>query len=215
MIQLHHVPWPEAVYVASFLARSAIRSSYAARNRRNVCASNHTDLLDSLVFGLMFAAESFVPMSYVIALCLLGHAGPLSLADVATVPAWASAAAAALQVPFLWLLWRSLADLGLNWSVVLRVREGHSLVTSGVYAAVRHPMYAAIWLSSLTQPLLVRNWVAGWTVVPAMAAMWLVRWNKEEAMMRKQFGKEYEDYCSRTPALIPSGLIGPSKRHTN
>eukprot|EP00727_Mastigamoeba_balamuthi_P008358 m51a1_g4144 putative isoprenylcysteine carboxyl methyltransferase (212) ;mRNA; r:226108-226743 len=207
-------PWPEAVYVVSFLSMTAIRSPYAARNRRNVSVSSRTDLMDSLVLGLMFATEMILPMTYVFALCLLGHTGPLSFADIA-VPAWASAAAAALQVPFLWLFWRSHADLGLNWSAVLRVREGHSLVTSGVYAAVRHPMYAAIWLAALTQPLLVRNWIAGGAVVPAMAAMWLVRRPKEEAMMLEQFGKEYDDYCSCTPALIPSGLIGPSKRHTN
>jgi protein-S-isoprenylcysteine O-methyltransferase Ste14 len=37
-----------------------------------------------------------------------------------------------------WLFWRSHADLGRNWSPSLELREGHELVTEGVYRYVRH-----------------------------------------------------------------------------
>ena len=40
----------------------------------------------------------------------------------------------------LWLFWRSHSDLGLNWSVSLEIRQGHELVTHGVYRHIRHPM---------------------------------------------------------------------------
>ena len=46
----------------------------------------------------------------------------------------------------LWLFHRTHKDLGRNWSVSLDLRESHTLVTTGVYAVVRHPMYAGFWL---------------------------------------------------------------------
>jgi protein-S-isoprenylcysteine O-methyltransferase Ste14 len=37
--------------------------------------------------------------------------------------------------------------------------------------AVRHPMYAAIWLWAVAQGMLLANWLAGWSIVPVFAAM--------------------------------------------
>ncbi|NOT29051.1 MAG: isoprenylcysteine carboxylmethyltransferase family protein [Planctomycetes bacterium] len=54
---------------------------------------------------------------------------------------------------------RSHADLGTNWSITLEVREQHTLVTRGVYARVRHPMYTALLLYALGQWLVVPNWL--------------------------------------------------------
>ena len=57
-----------------------------------------------------------------------------------------------------WLFWRSHADLGRNWSVHVRVREGHTLVTSGVYSWIRHPMYAALLLAAAGLISVLHNW---------------------------------------------------------
>jgi protein-S-isoprenylcysteine O-methyltransferase Ste14 len=49
----------------------------------------------------------------------------------------------------LWLFHRTHRDLGQNWSVSLDLRERHTLVTTGVYARVRHPKsccYPIGWL---------------------------------------------------------------------
>ena len=85
----------------------------------------------------------------------------------------------------------------------LEVRDEHELVTGGVYARIRHPMYAAIWISALTQPLLIHNWVAGFLVVPAFAAMWLIRVPNEEALMRQRFGDAWDAYCAQAGQLLP------------
>ncbi|MGC4251382.1 MAG: isoprenylcysteine carboxylmethyltransferase family protein [Sphingobium sp.] len=60
----------------------------------------------------------------------------------------------------------------------------------GIYARIRHPMYAAIWISTLAQPLLIHNWIAGALVVPAFTAMWFLRTPREEVMMRERFGAQ-------------------------
>ncbi|KQW28673.1 hypothetical protein ASE36_09230 [Rhizobium sp. Root274] len=104
---------------------------------------------------------------------------------------------------FLWLFRRSHKDLGRNWSVTLEVREGHQLVTRGVYAHMRHPMYASFILWGLTQALLIPNWIAGLSGLAAVLALYAVRQSREEAMMRQTFGTEYEAYCERTKRLIP------------
>jgi len=104
---------------------------------------------------------------------------------------------------FLWLFRRSHKDLGRNWSVTLEVREGHQLVTQGVYAFVRHPMYASFFLWGIAQALLIPNWIAGLAGLTAVAALYAVRQENEEAMMRETFGAQYDAYCQRTRRLIP------------
>lgn len=106
-------------------------------------------------------------------------------------------------VAFLWLFRRSHKDLGKNWSVTLEVREGHQLVTQGVYAHVRHPMYASFLLWGVTQALLIPNWIAGFAGLAAVLALYAVRQSREEAMMRDTFGTEYDAYSARTKRLIP------------
>lgn len=104
---------------------------------------------------------------------------------------------------FLWLFRRSHKDLGANWSVTLEVREDHRLVTRGVYAQVRHPMYASFFLWGIAQALLIPNWIAGLAGFAAVLALYIARQSREEAMMYSTFGAEYEAYSARTKRLVP------------
>lgn len=101
------------------------------------------------------------------------------------------------------LFWRSHADLGSNWSITLELWKGHALVRHGVYRHIRHPMYAAIWLFSFSQALLLENWLAGWSAIVAFAPMYFFRVPKEEEMMCERFGAAYVDYMRQTGRLWP------------
>lgn len=103
----------------------------------------------------------------------------------------------------LWLFRRAHRDLGANWSVSLEVRHGHTLVTSGVYAHIRHPMYAAFFAQALAQCLLLSNWIAGPAYLAAFTLMFGLRVGPEERMMRDTFGSSYAQYVSRSKRLIP------------
>lgn len=116
---------------------------------------------------------------------------------------WAGQTGVAMSAMTAWLFWRSHRDLSANWSPSLQVREGHELITSGIYAHVRHPMYAAIWLWALAQALLVQNWIAGPPALLAFGMMYAHRRKAEEAMMINQFGEAYWTYAARTPRLLP------------
>ncbi|MBL7959324.1 isoprenylcysteine carboxylmethyltransferase family protein, partial [bacterium] len=108
----------------------------------------------------------------------------------------------------LWLFWRSHADLGSNWSVTLEIRQGHELVTDGVYKYIRHPMYAAIWLFGLGQGLLLQNWLAGWSALLGFAIMYFIRTPQEEKMMCDFFGQAYLQYMQRTKRIFPLFNLG-------
>ncbi|HMO76947.1 MAG TPA: protein-S-isoprenylcysteine O-methyltransferase [Sphingopyxis sp.] len=196
--------WEALVWLSVFAAKLAIRMPHSLRNRANMVVDARKDAGEKLLLSAMFAAMMLLP--------LLHLATPLfAFADYA-LPEWASWIGALAQVPFLWLFWRSHADLGRNWSPGLEVREEHGLVTGGIYGRIRHPMYAAIWISALAQPLLLHNWIGGALVVPAFAAMWFLRVPKEERMMAERFGAEWDEYCARTGRLWPAGgraMIGP------
>ena len=143
----------------------------------------------------MFLAMMVLPLAHL-------SFGVFSFADY-RLPASATALGAVLQLGYLWLFWRSHADLGRNWSPGLELRGDHELITQGVYARMRHPMYAAIWLGAIGQALLLHNWIAGLLVVPTFAAMYVLRVPKEEAMMRARFGAAYDDYASNVGRIWP------------
>ncbi len=182
-------------WLAAFIATAAIRTPFSLRNRGNRIVEARKGAGEQLLLMGMFATMMVLP--------LLQLATGLFDAANYRLPAWATWVGVLLQGPYLWLFWRSHADLGRNWSPGLEVREGHDLVTQGVYARVRHPMYAAIWIFALAQPLLIQNWIAGVLIIPAFAAMWFIRIPNEEAMMRDTFGDAYGAYCATTGRLFP------------
>jgi protein-S-isoprenylcysteine O-methyltransferase Ste14 len=103
----------------------------------------------------------------------------------------------------LWMFRKTHAQLGRNWSVTLEVRVDHSLITDGVYAHVRHPMYTAFWLWALAQAILLPNWIAGFAGILGFGTLYLFRVGREEAMLLETFGDEYRDYMRRTGRIIP------------
>ncbi len=126
----------------------------------------------------------------------------LAFADY-TLPRWAGWVGVGMVMASLLLFWRAYADLGRNWSPTLEIAQDHQLVTGGVYGRIRHPVYAAMWLWALANPLMLWNWVAGFGLLVVFAVLYVRRVPREEAMMRDHFGDAYRDYAARTPALLP------------
>jgi protein-S-isoprenylcysteine O-methyltransferase Ste14 len=117
--------------------------------------------------------------------------------------AWAFGAGLVAYALGLWLLHRSHVDLGRNWSNTLQIREGHRVVTEGVYRRIRHPMYAALLLHALGQALVVPNWLAGPGFLVAFVLLVALRLGPEERLMLETFGPTYAQYQSRTRRLLP------------
>ena len=126
----------------------------------------------------------------------------LSFADF-DLPVWGGWIGVATFAVALWLLWRSHADLGRNWRVTTEIREGHKLVTSGIFRYIRHPMYSAHFLWGIAQALLIHNWIAGLASLIIFLPMYLLRVRREEQMMLEKFREEYRLYMRQTGRIIP------------
>lgn len=101
------------------------------------------------------------------------------------------------------LLWRVHATLGENFSPWLELREEHTLVDSGPYARIRHPMYTAGFVLALSFGLISGNLLLATIPVLGLVPLVAVRVPDEERMMRERFGPAYEAYCARTGRLLP------------
>jgi protein-S-isoprenylcysteine O-methyltransferase Ste14 len=109
----------------------------------------------------------------------------------------------ALMCVSLWTFHLTHAQLGRNWSPSLEIRHEHCLVTTGIYARIRHPMYSSIWLFAIAQPMLMHNWIAGALAVPGFALLYFLRVDEEERLMLDAFGDDYRTYMARTGRLWP------------
>ncbi len=103
----------------------------------------------------------------------------------------------------IWLFWRSHRDLDSNWSPSLELSTEQTLVTDGVYASMRHPMYAAQLVLTVGRSLLIQNWIAGPVGFVVTALLFFVRVPQEERMMADRFAGEYERYRARSGRFFP------------
>jgi len=93
------------------------------------------------------------------------------------------------------LLW-SLVSFGQSFRVGIDQDHPDRLVTSGVFAYSRNPIYVAFAFILLGQFLIFPNWVL---LVYLAAALWLFHRQvlREEDFLRKHYGEEYAGYCAR------------------
>ncbi|NWG07945.1 MAG: isoprenylcysteine carboxylmethyltransferase family protein [Chloroflexi bacterium] len=119
------------------------------------------------------------------------------------LPAWAGWTGGALIAGAVIVFWRAHADLGLNWSPTLEIREKHELITRGIYGVIRHPMYASQWLWSAAQALLLQNWIAGLASLAVFIPFYFLRVKAEEQLMLEQFGDQYRSYMEKVGAVFP------------
>jgi len=96
-----------------------------------------------------------------------------------------------------WARWH----LGRNWSGEVTVKEGHTLIRTGPYRWLRHPIYTGILLALLGTALAIGA-ARGFIAAALILAGFVVKLRVEEARMRETF-PEYADYCRRTARLVP------------
>ncbi len=92
--------------------------------------------------------------------------------------------------------------LGLMWSAVPAVKEGHQLRTRGPYAITRHPIYTGL-LGMILGTMLLAGF--GPWIVPFPVALILIEFKIriEERFMTAEFPEEYPRYRKRVPQLMP------------
>jgi protein-S-isoprenylcysteine O-methyltransferase Ste14 len=187
------------IFLAGVIGWGAIRIPHEVKNKRkNRIDVSAVDLREKIILMISLTGLGILPIAY----CLLAPTGFLRFADYrfSGGQAWLGTAVFGLALALFLATHR---QLGRNWSQTLELREGHTLVTHGVYRLVRHPMYTAFFLWGAAQALLLQNWIVGPAGLIGFGTLYAFRVAREEAMMRAAFGQQYADYSARTKRIIP------------
>jgi protein-S-isoprenylcysteine O-methyltransferase Ste14 len=109
------------------------------------------------------------------------------------IVSWAGVLFCIAGLSFLFL---SLVSFGKSFRVGIDQDRPDKLVTTGVFAYTRNPIYLAFALVLLGQFLLFSNWIL---LVYMIAAIWLFhrQVSREEEYLKKHYGQQYSEYCGR------------------
>jgi protein-S-isoprenylcysteine O-methyltransferase Ste14 len=94
------------------------------------------------------------------------------------------------------LLLLSLVSFGKSFRVGIDVDHADKLVTTGVFAFSRNPIYVAFGFVLLGQFLVFPNWIL-LVFLAAGIALFHRQVLREEGFLRQRYGQEYTQYCSR------------------
>ena len=98
----------------------------------------------------------------------------------------------------LWARWH----LGQYWSGRITIKEDHRLIRSGPYAHLRHPIYTGLDLAVTGTALLINQWRCVIGVCVIVTGFW-IKAKREEAMLGRQFGEEFQEHRRYTGFLLP------------
>jgi len=94
------------------------------------------------------------------------------------------------------------SNLGANWSATITIRTSHSLIRTGPYARLRHPIYSGLLLAIAGTALAQGEWRGLLAFLIALVA-WSIKARKEESWLREEFGVQFEEYSRHTGFLLP------------
>jgi protein-S-isoprenylcysteine O-methyltransferase Ste14 len=96
----------------------------------------------------------------------------------------------------LFLLFLSLVSFGRSFRVGIDQDNPDKLVTTGVFAISRNPIYVGFGFVLLGQFLVFSNWILFAYIV---AAVWLFnrQISREEEYLGGHYGRQYSEYCDR------------------
>lgn len=93
-------------------------------------------------------------------------------------------------------------NLGSNWANHIKIYDEHTLVQTGTYKVVRHPLYASIILMFYGAILVYRNILCFFAVTFIFIPFMYYRAKQEETLLIQTFS-EYKDYKKRTGMFFP------------
>jgi protein-S-isoprenylcysteine O-methyltransferase Ste14 len=185
----------QAIWLIGVVAWFVVRLPHQIKSRKTPTAQRAGGWRDRLLLSISSTGLGVIPMIYV-------FTGEPRFADYPFVPLL-GVVGAVLMIAALVLFRLTHKHLGRNWSVTLETRKTHTLVDTGIYAHLRHPMYTAFWLLALAQAALLPNWFAGLAGPVAWAILFFLRVGREERLMIDTFGDQYRRYMLRTKRVLP------------
>lgn len=184
-----------AIYFIALVIEMIVRAPFNKRRKQQKMSEHRVTNQEMIILSLLLLGGFITPLIY-------AATNWLDFANY-KLPAWAGWLGVALLAGAIVVFWRAHADLGLNWSPTLEIREKHELITGGIYGMIRHPMYASQWLLAIAQPLLLQNWIAGFINLLVFIPFYILRVGAEEQLMLEQFGDQYRSYVQKVGGVLP------------
>ncbi len=94
-------------------------------------------------------------------------------------------------------------EIAANWTGPhnYQIKKNHSLITSGIYQYVRHPIYLGMGINFLGVEILVQSCLIFLT---PLGVLMIFYWAKrEEALLTKHFKESYLKYKRKTKMFLP------------
>lgn len=173
----------------------ALRIPYARRYNNIPRIKSYQDWLEKFLQFLFGVGTTLLPVIYI-------FSPSLNFANY-NLPTWCNWIGSILLIAAVWFFYASHKDLGKNWSPSIELRGSHTLITTGIYSKIRHPMYLSAWLWNLAIPFLLHNWIVSGFALFAVGMLYFLRVFKEEQMMIEAFGEAYERYMKETGRVLP------------
>jgi len=193
--------WAYWLCVAVMVVRSRLRFRTSAGSKPRTRRERRMWLawVPTVISWLILPCASLHTSSAILACPLLIRQHP-------AFPAveWVGASLAVLAFLLTFPCW---LGMGPSWSLAVVPNKKSQLITSGMFARVRHPIYALSILLMLATVIAVPSWL--------MAGVALVHWTmlrmkavSEEHYLLSLHGPQYADYCQRTGRFLPRVFLG-------
>jgi len=94
-------------------------------------------------------------------------------------------------------------SLGANWvyGYEYQIKQKQTLVTTGIYRTIRHPIYVGLFLVYIGGELVAQSML--WMSFLVLIVPLYLQAKREEKILRRYFGESYEIYKKRTSMFIP------------
>jgi protein-S-isoprenylcysteine O-methyltransferase Ste14 len=141
----------------------------------------------------------------------------VGLLNIVVLPFWrlpiAKATAQAVGYPLfgLGLALNLLSLLALKGGISGKIEPATELVTGGIYARLRHPMYASFATTMLALDVLSGSVLGILVTFVAFLPSMVWRARLEEQALARRFGQAWQDYAESVPSLLLWDFRGRGK----
>ncbi|MEO6436011.1 MAG: isoprenylcysteine carboxylmethyltransferase family protein [Tepidisphaeraceae bacterium] len=192
--------WFKLAFGAAFVSVAYIATSTARRAART--HGGELNQMTSEVPGLLAVRGALGLVFYSILMAWLFLPGTLRWTYVPIAPPlqWLGVV---LLVPVIAFFAWSFRSIGDAYRGGVGLHDAHSLVTTGAYRYVRHPIYIAFIGLMLVVLLISANWLLGLSGLALVSAIPAARIPIEERQLHERFGAAWEAYRDRTGRMFP------------
>ncbi len=183
------------ILIVAFIAHRGYYTKKHSASENNTLKKREEGVV-SKIAGLLGMAGFVSMLLYVI------NPTWLAFADL-SFPAWLRWAGVGITLLGFALLQWAQVTLANSWSDTPRMMKKQTLITSGPYRTIRHPIYSAFLLILGSTLFISSNWLIGlaWTGMTMLEIVSRIEF--EESLMVEFFGEQYRDYMKRTGRLLP------------